>query len=190
MNCPNCGKENTEKARFCRSCGKPLTAAVALPAQAGINWLRMPANWKMFLPLIGMGLVILGMVLPWLGGGGVYYSSFTVSDLLISSIRSMRLYDETIPALVIAILVAIWVAFVSGLLGHAVLWKHAVSRWITVIAGGVGLAMMITITVGVFSNAGKDFFSDTNVGAGFIITWIGFAVMVAGTILAWKDLEA
>ena len=32
MNCPNCGKESVEGAKFCESCGAPLVSGVSEPA--------------------------------------------------------------------------------------------------------------------------------------------------------------
>lgn len=32
MNCPNCGKESVEGAKFCESCGAPLVSEVSEPA--------------------------------------------------------------------------------------------------------------------------------------------------------------
>lgn len=32
MNCPNCGKESVEGAKFCESCGAPLVSEVSKPA--------------------------------------------------------------------------------------------------------------------------------------------------------------
>ena len=32
MNCPNCGKESVESAKFCESCGAPLVSEVSKPA--------------------------------------------------------------------------------------------------------------------------------------------------------------
>jgi uncharacterized membrane protein YvbJ len=76
MFCPECGSENPDDARFCGSCGKPLSVADNAPASApsGVTKVidpsspqeQVPAGLKygilgasLFIPLLG---VIMGIV--------------------------------------------------------------------------------------------------------------------------------
>ena len=44
MNCPNCGKESVEGAKFCESCGAPLVSDVSAPAAASAAVPPAPAS--------------------------------------------------------------------------------------------------------------------------------------------------
>jgi hypothetical protein len=67
------------------------------------------------------------------------------------------------------------------------LWKHAATRIGATVISALGLAAMIAVTIVLFGEFGRDWFSGVNVGAGFIITWLGFGVMAAGAALMWFD---
>jgi hypothetical protein len=200
MNCPNCGGANVEGARFCRNCGRPLVAQApavqvpmapgpqaygGYPAKAKGLSFQLPVSFKALLPMLGMGVALLGMVLPWATGGGQGISGFGFIDIIRTMLYG---YGTKLPGEVSLFVASFWIAFACSLVGHILLWKHSVRRLVAVIVGGLGLAAMIAMTVVLFGPYGQDNFTGIKVGVGFILTWLGFALMVGGTLLAWKDL--
>ncbi len=199
MICANCGNANSEGARFCRNCGQPIQAAAAQPQYppppqaayggyakpASALQFALPGNIKLFLPLIGMGVVILGMLLPWFTGDGAAVSGFGLMGIL-----SVQMMYGDIPGEITLLKAAFWIAFVSAIAGHVMLWKHAATRIVATVVSALGLAAMIAITIVLFGEFGQDMFSGVHVGAGFIITWLGFGVMAAGAALMWFGTSA
>jgi len=61
MNCPNCGKENADDAKFCQTCGKPLAAyyAAAPPASGRQKQSWTAANWKALVAIVVVVLIVL-----------------------------------------------------------------------------------------------------------------------------------
>jgi hypothetical protein len=202
MICANCGNANNEGARFCRNCGQPIQATATQPSYqqnppppqvaypgyakpASALQFALPGNIKLFLPLIGMGIAILGMLLPWFAGDGASVSGFGLMGVL--SIQGS--YGD-IPGEINLLKAAFWIAFVCAIAGHVMLWKHAATRIVVTVVSALGLAAMIAITIVLFGEFGQDMFSGVQVGAGFIITWLGFGVMAAGAALMWFGTSA
>jgi hypothetical protein len=157
---------------------------------SGFQWLRPAFTWNMLAPFAGMALVILGFVLPWLSDGESFYSGLTVENLIFNNVTQSLKSGGDVMARIFLWLVCFWIAFTCALLVHLVIWKHRSTRLIVLIAGGVGVAMMIILSILTFSKAGEAVFSGLSVGAGFILTWIGFVVIVRKMVSAWKDLGA
>jgi hypothetical protein len=203
MNCLNCGQVLEEGARFCRNCGQAVTPAAQQPAQppayqqpaqppayqqqpqqqyggypaAGAGF-KLPPNWKIYLPVLGSVLALLGFLLPWLSAYGVSLSGFNIASMASQAIGAG--YSDSLTTLFV---VAFWIGFICSFAGAVIFWKHPYRRMIAAGVGGVGLLMMILTAIG-FGDLGG-----AGIGFGYILCWIGFAVIVGGTIFAWKDLE-
>ncbi len=200
MNCPKCGGTNNDGARFCKNCGQPLfqqQIQPPMPPSGGYgpgpwqSFLELPRNWKMLLPYLGMFIALMGFLLPWFMRENYSYSGFTVSNFAWMDIAEFNADWWIITKGQLQLMLAsFWIAFACSLMGHITLWKNQIRRWVTAIAGGLGLLAMVAITIIWQTEGGKDYFYGLKAGAGFIMTWIGFAVMLAGTLVAWKDLDA
>ena len=68
MNCPNCGQANSNTAKFCVACGRPLAAPVPIPipAQPQTEVVSARPQWLKRLPTIGALFVILCFFFPWI----------------------------------------------------------------------------------------------------------------------------
>ncbi len=219
MNCVNCGQVIEEGARFCRNCGQAVTPAqqpaqppayqqpqqpvyqqpvYQQPAQppayqqpgnqqpqqqyggypaAGAGF-KLPPNWKIYLPVLGSVLALLGFLLPWISAYGVSLSGFNIASMASQAISAG--YSDALSTLFV---VAFWIGFICAFAGAVIFWKHPYRRMIAVGLGAVGLLMMILTAIG-FGDLGG-----AGIGFGYILCWIGFAVIVGGTIFAWKELE-
>jgi hypothetical protein len=139
----------------------------------GANF-KLPANWKIYLPVLGTLLAFFGFILPWVSGYGISYSGFTMASL-----AGQYSYGFTKAILFV---VAFWIAFICCFVGLVIFWKNPKSRLIASIGGGVGLLMMILIAITLGDMGGS------GVGFGYVLCWIGFVVIFGGTIFAWRDL--
>jgi hypothetical protein len=147
----------------------------APPYQQAGTKIKLPANWKIYLPMLGTFLAFLGFILPWISSYG-----FTMSGFSVASLAGQYSMGEATPIL---FAMAFWIAFICSLVGPVIFWKNPKSRLIAAIGGGVGLLMMI-ITAATFGGLGG-----SAIGFGYILCWIGFAVLLGGTLFAWKELE-
>jgi hypothetical protein len=70
MNCRNCGQPNSDSAKFCIACGRPMAAPVPTPVPIPIQSQPEPVagkrQWIKRLPAIGSLIVILCFFFPWL----------------------------------------------------------------------------------------------------------------------------
>jgi hypothetical protein len=68
MNCRNCGQPNSDTAKFCIACGRPLAAPVPIPipVQPQPEQVTVKSKWIRRLPTIGSLIVVLCFFFPWL----------------------------------------------------------------------------------------------------------------------------
>ncbi len=148
----------------------------APPYQQAGTKIKLPANWKIYLPVIGTFLAFLGFLLPWVSSFGISMSGFTLASITAQSLTYYPSGEGTL------FIMAFWIAFICCFVGPIIFLKKSYSRLIAAIGGSVGLLMMI-LTAIAFSGAGG------GIGFGYILCWIGFAVLLGGTLFAWKELE-
>lgn len=195
--CSNCGKERRPGAAFCTSCGtrfepaaaQGTTPAAVDPAPYQAPQAQVPAQWPAgaaypaaqpgapaarmrlsVLPLIGVGGLVLGLLLPWAEGGT---GSFDVPVTLLWDLNADDMFIKVGMVLVaIAVLGALVILTgkvnplrrVLGGLGAAVGIAFIVQlyRFVSALDGGVGdvfdsvgVGVYVTVVAGVLMTLGK-----------------------------------
>ncbi len=108
MNCPRCGTQNADQARFCSNCGQPLTAQVAATPRTPAAAKPMPDPSTAFVLELVLGLF------GFLGIGWVYAGRTTLG---------------------LVMLVGWWVIVIGGLGGSFVTGGLGCCLWLPVHVG-------------------------------------------------------
>ncbi len=180
MRCKNCGLENARPARYCSACGEKLGGGRILSPKLIQS-----------LPLIGGGLALVGFCLPWLnilfvgvsGGSlaGMVSRTFPtgLDDMIWGFIEPVVRSANLLNA------VLIWMLPALAVLSAAYLLRSTAGRIVTLVSAATGLGVLITLHVRVIENYLRFLSGVTTLSYGYILTWIGFCVMLGGTIAAW-----
>lgn len=197
MNCLNCGQTNSDSAKFCVACGRPLAAAapIPIPVQSQSEPINAKPQWLKRLPTIGALIVILCFFFPWLmvscsidifnltEGKGIKVSGYQIASRDFPEMpfgdTLQDLFDQTSSDLFTmptAYLTLLFIFPLMGLLGLFSLNGKLSGSIVAFFAGLLGIIAMMLFFVG-GSQIGKEM---DQIGLrlqfrfGFWGAWIGF----------------
>jgi hypothetical protein len=117
------------------------------------------------LPLFGAALALLGIFLPWTSHYSVIGSQL---DLLENGV-----YVLVFP---------FWTVFLCILVTPVGLLKRKVTRLVSLWCGILGIASLISISIGFIAY-------ELEARIGFVFCWLGCLIMLIGAIVAWKHQQ-
>ncbi|MCR5094591.1 MAG: zinc ribbon domain-containing protein [Lachnospiraceae bacterium] len=175
MFCTSCGSQVPDDANVCPNCGKPLRAAAPQSGGSQVDLSGVTNAFKTFkytaidnlLSLIGCGLALLGVCLPFIHGGGTSYWLFSVPKVAGSGFYIFQ---------------GILLIFLS--LGGAFLLITNLEKLYILVSFVVSLVFMTEFTTA----ASAGFFDTSHIG--LYVLFAGAGLMVTGSIMKilkhWK----
>ncbi len=169
MICKNCGTQNNDGVKFCRTCGAPMEQAPAQPAKP---------NALALVPLIASAVALVCAFLPW-----YVVSVWGISDSSTLIGQGFAFGDWEIGfSWVLLSLVSLASIAIAAICLFAALKKLAIGKLVAI--GGVVAAILTLI---VYKSAAGAASSYTKMGAGFYLYIVAMAAYVVVSFLNEKN---
>lgn len=206
MFCTYCNQQNSDRNKFCESCGKPLAVKPAGTTSSSVSVSKTTdwSKWLRRLPSLGAALVIWGFFLPWAlvscsisfgtSETGITASGYEIATGNFAALEEIRDFGSMLGAseelnVQESSTPLLWLIFVLGIIGLLALNGRVSGSIVAILAGIFGVAGMTIATIQ-FSEVGKELSTaglKLQFQNGFWLTWIGFVWLALLAIMTVRQ---